>query len=675
MAPREDVLLKIDSFGNGADKESEEKNFQCLPERSAQTMRRRGKESSDSENRRPSSASGGGEVLRCSSNASFRGCSWSSPISKKSRLMDPPEEDSSQKLETAVSEEGKNQDETEDMPEEYNQLKLSPFSVLQWVIFVIVIVGLICNRWVPILKRKSIWDLPLWKWELTVLALICGRLISTWAVGLIVKIIERNFLLRKRVLYFVYGLRRAVRNCLWLSLLLLVWHFIFNEKVQRTTRSKILPYITKILICFLVGASIWLLKTLAVKILASFFHVNNYFERLKEALFSQYVIVTLSGSPLFERSNTEDMVKDNQNADGREESPKSGRIICSGRLVNCDGSRQLKPESSRQDEEIPVDQLNKLNQHNISAWNMRRMMNIVRNGALLTLDEKILSETKEEYLLQIRSERQAKEAAGNIFRRVSRRGSEFINLDDVMRFMNKEEALMTMSLFGPDAETQCIDEFSFREWMVNAFNQRKVLVLSLNDANTAVDGLHNLLNIFVAVTILTVFEAIIFLFVMHPFDVGDRCEVDGVQMVVEEMRILTTVFLRYDNQKITYPNSVLATKAIGNYYRSPDMGEGVDFYVHISTPSKKVSLIKEQITRYIESKSEEWHPAPVVTMKDVEDLEKVKMSVCVTHKMNHQDMGERWNRRAALVEEIVKIFRQLDDEHQENVQNLASGAT
>lgn len=35
-----------------------------------------------------------------------------------------------------------------------------------------------------------------------------------------------------------------------------------------------------------------------------------------------------------------------------------------------------------------------------------------------------------------------------------------------MRFMNKEEALMTMSLFGPNAETQCIDEFSFREWMV-----------------------------------------------------------------------------------------------------------------------------------------------------------------------------------------------------------------
>ena len=28
----------------------------------------------------------------------------------------------------------------------------------------------------------------------------------------------------------------------------------------------------------------------------------------------------------------------------------------------------------------------------------------------------------------------------------------------------------------------------------------------------------------------TVFEAIIFVFVMHPFDVGDRCVVDGVQV-------------------------------------------------------------------------------------------------------------------------------------------------
>lgn len=66
-------------------------------------------------------------------------------------------------------------------------------------------------------------------------------------------------------------------------------------------------------------------------------------------------------------------------------------------------------------------------------------------------------------------------------------------------------------------------------------------------------------------------------------------------MVVEEMNILTTIFLRYDNQKITYPNSVLATKPIGNFYRSPDMGESIDFCVHVATPVEKLAIMRERI--------------------------------------------------------------------------------
>lgn len=70
-----------------------------------------------------------------------------------------------------------------------------------------------------------------------------------------------------------------------------------------------------------------------------------------------------------------------------------------------------------------------------------------------------------------------------------------------------------------------------------------------------------------------------------------------VQMIVEEMNILSTVFLRYDNLKIVYLNSLLATKAIHNFYRSPDMGDAVDFCVHIATPAEKIALIKERITQ------------------------------------------------------------------------------
>lgn len=65
------------------------------------------------------------------------------------------------------------------------------------------------------------------------------------------------------------------------------------------------------------------------------------------------------------------------------------------------------------------------------------------------------------------------------------------------------------------------------------------------------------------------------------------------------MNIMTTVFLRYDNLKIYYPNSVLATKPIMNFYRSPDMGDAIDFSIHVATPVEKLALMKERIIRYV----------------------------------------------------------------------------
>ena len=99
---------------------------------------------------------------------------------------------------------------------------------------------------------------------------------------------------------------------------------------------------------------------------------------------------------------------------------------------------------------------------------------------------------------------------------------------------------------------------------VNAYLERKSLAHSLNDTKTAIEELNKLVSVLVVVlaiivwllmmgllttqilvlissqlllvafmfgnTAKTVFEAIIFVFVMHPFDVGDRCVIDGVQV-------------------------------------------------------------------------------------------------------------------------------------------------
>ncbi|KAL5140275.1 Mechanosensitive ion channel protein 6 [Glycine soja] len=676
----------------------------------------------------------GDEVVRCTSNASFeRNLSMQrkSALLKaktRSRLMDPPEEPdrksgrvlkSGQLLSGFLGKKNDEEDDDpfleEDLPDEFKETHFSLWILLEWLSLISIIGLLITTLCVPFLRNKNLWQLRLWKWEVMVLVLICGRLVSDWVVRIAVFCIERNFLLRKRVLYFVYGVRKAVQNCVWLGLVLIAWHLLFDKRVQRETHSDFLEYVTKVLVCFLVGTLVWLLKTLMVKVLASSFHVSTYFDRIQESLFNQFVIETLSGPPLVEIQKAEeeeerlaDEVQKLQNA-GVTIPPdlrasafsniKSGRLR-SGMLQKSPRVKSGKfsrPLSKKSDEGnvITMDNLHKLNPNNISAWNMKRLMNMVRHGALSTLDEQILDNSNDDdNATQIRSEYEAKAAAKKIFHNVARRGCRYIYPDDLMRFMREDEAAKTMNLFEGASEAGKISKSALKNWVVNAFRERRALALTLNDTKTAVNKLHRMLNFIVGIIILviwllilelattkfllfvssqvvvvafifgntckTIFEAIIFLFVMHPFDVGDRCEIDGVQMVVEEMNILTTIFLRFDNQKVIIPNNVLATKAIYNYYRSPDMGDAIEFCVHISTPVEKISLIKHRIQSYIDNKKEHWYPSPLIVYRDYDQLNMVRLAIWPTHRMNFQDMGERFVRRSLLLEEMIKIFRELD---------------
>ncbi|XWS20896.1 hypothetical protein CRYUN_Cryun30bG0008500 [Craigia yunnanensis] len=544
--------------------------------------------SGQDETRQQSFGSGGGQFLRCSSNDYLRQNSWRQLVNKtKSRLLDPLEDrygrDNSMNSEEEFKENIHDEKEMEDIPNEYKTLKFSALTILQWLSLVLIIAALVCSVSIPGLKRQTLWDLQLWKWEIMVLALICGRLVFGWAIRVVVIFIERNFLLRKRVLYFVYGLRKAVQNCFWLGLVLLVWRWIFDDKVQEETNSKVLPYVTKILVCFLVATLIWLVKTLLVKVLASSFHVNTFFDRIQEALFNQYAIEMLSGPPLFEINSPEEQEKDNISED--EESQSAGSFTVDNLRANLPprteaetgNTKQQKTTmvenrprfsrtvSKRKDEDIQLEHFRKLNQKNISAWNMRRMINMVSHGHLATLDEQILnSKGDDESSVQIRSECQANEAAKKIFLKVAKPESQYIYLADIIRFMGRDEALKTLHLFGAGSEEDGISKASLNNWLVNAFRDQKALALSLNDTKTAVDELHNMLSILVAIIIViiwliilgipvshflvfissqlllvvfifgntckTVFEAIIFLFIVHPFDVGDRCEVDGVQV-------------------------------------------------------------------------------------------------------------------------------------------------
>jgi small-conductance mechanosensitive channel len=102
-------------------------------------------------------------------------------------------------------------------------------------------------------------------------------------------------------------------------------------------------------------------------------------------------------------------------------------------------------------------------------------------------------------------------------------------------------------------------------FQLKVYQERKALAHALSDTKTAVKQLNKLVTVvLVVVTIVVwlllmeiattkvlvflssqlvlaafmfgntcknIFEAIIFVFVMHPFDVGDRCVIDGIEVI------------------------------------------------------------------------------------------------------------------------------------------------
>ncbi|XP_057506792.1 mechanosensitive ion channel protein 10-like [Actinidia eriantha] len=559
-------------------------------------------------------------------------------------------------------------------PDEKLGNKLKGVVLLEWISLVCIMGVLIASSTVDRLQNHRIWSLEIWKWCVLVLVIFCGRLFTGWFINITVFLIERNFLLKKKVLYFVYGLKKSVRVFIWLCLILLAWVLLINRGVKRSRDARrTLNYITRALACTLFGAGLWMLKTLLVKLLASSFHVTRFFDRIQESIFHQYVLQTLSGPPLMDYAE-------------RVGNMNSGRL----------SFKNPKKDKEGKKEEVNVEKLQKMKQETISAWTMRGLIQVIQGSGLYTISnalEDCVDDEGEQKDKEITNEWEAKAAAYRIFQNVARPGHKYIDEEDLLHFMKKEEVDNVLPLIEGATETGKIKKSSLRNWVVNVYNERKSLAHSLNDTKTAIEELNRILSGIVLLVIIivwlllmgfattqvlvflssqlllvafmfgntckTLFEAIIFVFVMHPFDVGDRCVIDGVQMVVEEMNILTTVFLRYDNEKIFYPNSVLATKPISNFYRSPEMSDAVEFAIDVSTSAQNIVDLKAKIKAYLEGKSQHWRPTHSVQVKDIEDVNKMKMALYVNHTMNFQNFGEKSNRRSELVLELKRIFEEL----------------
>ncbi|KAJ4823825.1 hypothetical protein Tsubulata_035531 [Turnera subulata] len=339
--------------------------------------------------------------------------------------------------------------------------RLKTKSLLKWFVFLSTLGCLVVSLTLKDLEKSRLWGFEFWRWSVLLMVIVDGLFATKCFMKVVVFFIERNFLLRKKVLYFVHGLKRSAMVFIWSVSVIIVWAALFNHSVKRSEiDKKVFNYATRNLAALVIGTFLWFLKSLWVRMLASKFHVNVFFGRIQASIFDQYVLQTLSGPPVIEMIET------------------IGRAPSAGMLSFRTNTRVAEEEPQGKRDVIDMGEFQKMKSQKVSSWTMKALIDIVKNSGLSTISSDFDDEESER---QINSETEAIAAAYNIFRNVARPGCKYIDEEDLLRFMIKEEVDLVFQLLEA-SETGRIDRKAMTDWVHPHY--RKLSLEMIENAGT-----------------------------------------------------------------------------------------------------------------------------------------------------------------------------------------------
>ncbi|KAI8630822.1 serine/threonine protein kinase [Xylariaceae sp. FL1651] len=186
-------------------------------------------------------------------------------------------------------------------------------------------------------------------------------------------------------------------------------------------------------------------------------------------------------------------------------------------------------------------------------------------------------------------------------------------------------------------------------------------VTTLATAGTALLSL----SFIFAVTTQEFLGSCIFLFVKHPYDVGDRVDITGPekeQLIVERISLLYTIFTRIDRmQVVQIPNIVLNNLWIENVTRSKAMKEVIDVNVSYDTSFEDIELLRLEMEKFVQApeNSRDFQQDITVSVGSVGDLDKLQLKIAIKHKSNWHNDAVRATRRSKFMCALVLALKKI----------------
>ncbi|ETW80431.1 Mechanosensitive ion channel [Heterobasidion irregulare TC 32-1] len=505
----------------------------------------------------------------------------------------------------------------------------------------------------------SIWLSIAWGgwWGCLAAAMLLPRL-ARYTVG-IVAVGSRRYIDWLEVLH------RYVALSAWSLTIWIVWGPLIDTRVEEGTSSKsvsVIALIYKLLFGLLLCTALLLFEKFSIQWIAGKFHERSYAERIADQKFAVKTLATL-----YRHSN---------DIPGRSDTLRATR--------GTDKRATLNPKKF-----------------------FKRAIKGVRFAATTTTTAlgNVASEIAGSSVLQPNSPQamvQTALASSNKTRMLARRlflsfvrpGYDYLVVDNIARFFpTYPDAQVAFAIFDKDGNGDITMEEL--EMSCLEFHREQLSIEhSMRDLDSAVGRLDNILmSVYVVVAILIfavtleaqiatlitgggslilglswliggslsdVLTSIIFLFIRHPFDVGDRVNLgEHGSFTVKEIRLLSTVFLDGNNTVVQAPNTVLNTLFIQNIRRSPQMSESFKFDVHFSTSFEKIEALRQKMLDFVTVERRDFLPQFDVSI-DIPGQEKMTLTADIMYKSNWQQGAITAKRRnkwiTALKTALAEVF-------------------
>jgi small-conductance mechanosensitive channel len=226
----------------------------------------------------------------------------------------------------------------------------------------------------------------------------------------------------------------------------------------------------------------------------------------------------------------------------------------------------------------------------------------------------------------------------------------------VIHEISKERKSLARSMRDVDSAIRKLDDVL----VIVVFIIAIFIMISFLNSNfattlaTAGTALLSLSFIF-AVTCQEILASILFLFYKHPFDVGDRVDINGAKYIVKELSLLFTIFKRLDGTIVQVNNAVLNSAWIENIRRSQTMSEVVQLSADFGTSFAQIQKLRKEMLIFVRSNSRDYSGDLEIEIIDAKGLDKLLLQVIIKHKGNWQNDALRAHRRNKVLPSITTL--------------------